>query len=574
MINTIFSSSVLILMIIAIRFIFKGKINPMVLYSLWGLVALRLVTFNLLDMHPIKNTFSVMNIAGNFCSAVLNIPSKEIIIYGNGQVTANHVITEIVNNVRTGIVTSGDGIPAVVSIDWQLVLMIVWIFGEAAICLWLCMANFRFSKKLLKERRFLCSIETGGHRKNLPVYLVEELYSPCLMSNMREIAIYVTPKVAADEETFRYAVEHELGHYKHYDLTWSVIRSCLLVFYWFNPLVWIAAILSKRDCELACDYSVIRKIGKENRLSYGKTLVNMVGHQPELKFHVFLKSTTMCGSFSGMKERINLIVNNNKMKVSSLIAMLLMATLSVGFTFTTAPDSDSDSGQKHKQTAEVTYFATKWADAVTGRDAKTIYQLCENKDLYLTIGGVAENGELWMGVSSPWPWNKDYKIHILDSSSMDIYYYFMTSSPTVYVAKENVTIKKIDGQYKAVADDWTHFTEVPSKADFDDAYQFGVPRLLDFAEAYQHQADDNQGHNKGRKEILENPATAAIDQLNLEGAKVGKIVYHPVYKKAVVTFKWRDGESTVNLIQPTFTDEKGNTKQATIWVVANENQSN
>lgn len=573
MIDTIFSSSVLILMIIAIRFIFKGKINPMVLYSLWGLVALRLMAFNLLDMHPIKNAFSVMNIAGNLCSTVFDIPSKELILYGNGQATTNQVITQIANNMRTGIVTSGDGIPAVVSIDWQLVLMIVWGLGAAAIGLWLCIANFRFSRQVVKERRFLCSIETGD-RKTLPVYLVDGLYSPCLMSNMGEIAIYVTPKVAADEETFRYAIDHELGHYKHYDLIWSVIRCFLLAYYWFNPLVWVAAILSKRDCELACDYSVIQKIGNENRLAYGKTLVNMVAQRGELKHYIFQISTTMYGSSSGMKERISMIVKNSKMKVTTLIAVLLIATLSVGFTFTTAPDSVANIAQKQEQTIEVTAFATKWADAVTGRDAKTIYQLCENKDLYLTIGGVAENGELWMGQSSPWPWNKDYKIHILNSSNMNIYYYFMTSSPTVYVAKETVTITKIDGQYKAVADDWMHFTKVMSKTDFDDAYQFGVPALLDFAETYQHQADDNQGYNKGRKEILENPATAAIDQLNLEGAKVGKIVYHPVYKKAVVTFKWRDGESTVNLVQPTFTDEKGNKIQASVWVVVNENQSN
>lgn len=490
-------------------------------------------------------------------------------IYGNGQTTANHVITAIADNVQTGIVTSGDGIPAVASIDWQLVLMIVWVIGAAIIGLWLSITNYRFGRKVVKERRFLCAIETGGGRRTLPVYLVEKIYSPCLLSHMGEVAIYIPSTVAEDKEMYRYAIEHELGHYRHYDLIWAMLRGFLLIYYWFNPLVWVAAILSKRDCELACDYSVIQKIGKENRLAYGKTLVNMVGASKALKFHVIQTSTTMYGSASGMKERINMIVKNNKMKVSSLIAVVLMATLSVGFTFTTSPDSVANATQRQEQNIELTTFATQWAEAVTGRDAKTIFQLCENKDLYLTIGGVAENGKLWMGQSSPWPWNQDYKIHILDSSKMDIYYYFRTSSPTVYVAKETVTIRKIDGQYKAVADDWTHFTKITSKAEFDEAYQYGVPELLDFAEAYQHQAEDNQGYNKGRKEILENPAKAALDELNLDGAKVGKIVYHPVYKKAVVTFKWTDGESTVNLIQPTYTDEKGVQRQAAIWVVAN-----
>ena len=49
MINTIISSSVLILIIFVIRFVFREKINPMVQYGLWGLVALRLVPCQLLN---------------------------------------------------------------------------------------------------------------------------------------------------------------------------------------------------------------------------------------------------------------------------------------------------------------------------------------------------------------------------------------------------------------------------------------------------------------------------------------------------------------------------------------------
>ncbi|MBN7772325.1 M56 family metallopeptidase [Clostridium aminobutyricum] len=571
MINTILSSSVLILIILAIRFVFKGKINPMVQYGLWGLVVLRLAIFNLLNIHPIESTLSVMNAAGNVTKTIQGTSTAEQVIAGNAQVGTHNTAIDIMNNVKTGIMISGDGISAAAAIDWQLVIMIVWAIGTITLGLWLLIVNLKFSKKIVEKRSFLLSVETDHQGKSLPVYVADGLYSPCLMGHRGEIAIYVTSKVAADKEKLRYAIEHELCHYKHHDLEWSILRGLLLVFYWFNPLVWVAAIMSKRDCELACDYGVIKEMSKEDRLTYGKTLVDLI-NQREKKNNVLQIATTMYGSSNGIKERVTMIAKNKKMKVTTLIAALLIVSLSVGCTFTTAPKHEKDSSPD--QQTEITAFATKWADAFSQRDAKTIYDLCENETLYLTIGSVGESGDLWMGISSPWPWNKDYKIEIVDSSTIDIYYYFRTSSPTVYAAKETVTIKKIDGAYKAVGDSWKHFDKVKSKAEFDEAYKLGFPDFTEFAATYQFQADENADYNQGRKEILENPATAAIDQLNLDGAKVSDVTYQPVYKKAVVTFAWQDGEVTVNLIQPTFKDENGTERQATIWIVVNEEQAN
>ncbi|QHI73518.1 M56 family metallopeptidase [Aminipila terrae] len=498
----------------------------------------------------------------------------------------DHNVMPVMDSMNTGFMASSS--IGETAVNWHLVIMIVWAMGTIAIGLWLFYSNLKFSRKIAGKRTFLMSVEThykenpDNKEKNLtnkrmtkkkkkkmclPVYVVDGLYSPCLMKYRGETGIYVTSDLINQKEKLRYAINHELCHYRHHDLIWSMVRGIFLASYWFNPLVWVAAVMSKRDCELACDYGVIRVIGKDNRLDYGKALVDLISSQ-EQKNNVFQMATTMWGSSKGIKERVNMIVENKKMKIPTLIAILLIATLSVGFTFTEPLTNVKDFTDQQKM--QITAFATKWADAVTERDARTIYGLCQNKELYLTIGGVAENGQLWMGVSSPWPWNRDYKINILDSSTIEIYYYFRTSIPTVYAAKEIVTIREIDGKYKAAQDSWKQFDKVESKKDFDEAYKFGFPELEDFTETYQFQADDNTDYNKGRKEILENPATAAIDQLNLAGARVSGIYKDAYAKKALVKFEWKDGEGTVYLTQPEFTTEKGNKKQATVWVVSNE----
>ncbi len=566
MIDTIISSSVLILIILITRVFFKGKINPVLQYGIWSLVALRLTAFVWLDLHPVKSMLSVMNITVSAAEAIRQASAVDQVIANGAKAGTVDSAVLIMDNVKTGVTVSGSGIPAAASIDWQLVLMAVWAAGTIVLGLWLIFVNLKFSREVYRKRTFLTSVGTVRN-KVMPVYMAEGLDSPCLMGYGGEEAIYVTPEVAADKVELRYAIIHELCHHKHHDLIWSVVRGGLLAFYWFNPLVWAAAIISKRDCELACDHAVIKEIGEENRLAYGKTLVDLIS-QGERKRNALRMSTAMYGSANGIKERVDMIVKNNKTKAPALVLVLLIAALSAGFTFTAAPDRINDLGTD--KTVEIGAFATMWADAVSGRDANTIHGLCENEELYLTIGGVAENGEYWMGMSSPWPWKNDYVTDIEDSSTVSIYYYFRTSSPSVYVAKEKIKLKKIEGVYKVTEDSWMHFDQIGSKAEFEEAYKFGFPEMAEYAAAYQFQAEDDADHNRGRKEILEDPATAAMDQLNLKGAKITGRYVDPYAKKAVVKFAWKDGEATVNLIQPVITDESGVNRQATIWIVSNE----
>lgn len=564
MINTILSSSVLIVMILAIRSAFRDKLNPMVQYGLWSLVALRLVSFSWLSLYPIESIFSVMNIARNAVETMRGASSVDQVIVGNAEAGPIDNAVLILDNVRTGVMTSGDGISAAAAIDWQLVIMIVWAMGTIAFALWLIHVNQKFGKRVYANRTYLMSVR-ADNIKLLPVYVVEGLDSPCLMGYKREEAIYVPSEVAADKEKLHYAILHELQHFKHHDLTWSVVRGGLLAFYWFHPLVWVAAIVSKRDCELACDYGVIKEVGEEDRLIYGKILLDIISRRDQ-KSNVLSMATTMNGSAKGIKERVTMIAKKKKMKATTLVAVLLIAALSVGCTFTAAATKDRNDVGKEENT-EIGDFAVKWADAFSQRDAGTIYELCENEALYFTIGGVAENGAYWMGLSSPWPWNKDYVIDMVDSSTIEIYYYFRTSSPTVYTAKETITISKIKGEYKATGDAWEHFDQIDSKTDFDEAYKHGIPDLTEFAAAYQIQADEDAKYNWGRKEILENPVTAAIDQLNIVGVKAVGTYEDPYVNKAVIQFAWDDGKVTVNLTQPMLTDESGAKRQATIWIV-------
>ena len=78
-----------------------------------------------------------------------------------------------------------------------------------------------------------------------PVYLVEEgLPSPCLFGLIRP-AVYLTPAAVASPDRLRHVIAHETAHARHLDPLWSLLRCVCLAVYWFDPLVWAAAAVSR-----------------------------------------------------------------------------------------------------------------------------------------------------------------------------------------------------------------------------------------------------------------------------------------------------------------------------------------
>ena len=119
------------------------------------------------------------------------------------------------------------------------------------LALWFLMCNLRLSRRLLRSRR---ELEAGSHR--LKVYMTDAVESPCLYGLFRP-AVYLSERAAADPAEAELVIAHELTHRRHGDHIWAAVRLLCLTAYWFDPFVWLAASLSKRDGDL--DFSALRK---------------------------------------------------------------------------------------------------------------------------------------------------------------------------------------------------------------------------------------------------------------------------------------------------------------------------
>ena len=342
------TSSVLILSLLLLRRLFRKTISRRVQYALWGLVALRLlVPVSLPAMEHNVLTAAEPVTERITAPALYTTPYRETIVYapqGALQTPGPYQPFRIDSASADNIVTYTDGKNVVHAVEYKKqlplgpLLLGVWYAGMAVMAAWFLLANLRFARRL-RRNRTPYPVENCRY----PVYLAEGLPSPCLFGLLRP-AVYLTPAAVEAPETLRHVLAHETTHARHLDPLWSLLRCVCLVVYWFDPLVWIAAIVSRRDCELACDEGTLRRLGEAERLPYGQTLLRLipVARRPG---NPMLSATTMTAGKHALKERITRIAENRRTVGAALLAAVTAAALLCAATFTGAKTPDALAGR-------------------------------------------------------------------------------------------------------------------------------------------------------------------------------------------------------------------------------------
>lgn len=318
MLEILVSSTVLILALAALRFFLRGKINPRLQYALWLLAALRL----LLPVSLVKSPVSVMNAVPDVPAAVqqLTAPADRRAPQTDGtQAPA-----------RTASEPETAPVQAQSQLAGSTILKFVWLTGAAAMTLVILAQNLLFFRKLKKIRQpFACP------ESPIPVWVASGLPSPCLAGLFRP-EIYLTPEAAQDANTRQFVLRHELAHFCAKDQLWSLLRLICQCVYWFDPFVWLAASLSRRDCELACDARVLKDLDPGSRASYGRALLGLVAPK-RAKGQLLSCATTMQLGKKSLRERIILIAKKPEMAAYTLVFVLVLSLVLTACTFTGAP---------------------------------------------------------------------------------------------------------------------------------------------------------------------------------------------------------------------------------------------
>lgn len=232
----------------------------------------------------------------------------------------------------------------------ETLLILLWLAGILVMTALFIRVNLRFYQNNKG------AVSVGGIDAPIPVMLVDKNTSPCLAGLIKP-RILLPVHVLASPELTQMVVLHEVTHYKHKDHLFTALRSLLLILWWWNPLVWVLARLSREDCESACDEGVIRRMTLAQRKDYGKCLVALLRAQHGSPA-ILAAHTAMGGNKKIIKERITMIANwKQKGRLVTLSVALIIALL-LPFLFSSAQSAPP---ALHDTSAEAVY-ARVYAD--------------------------------------------------------------------------------------------------------------------------------------------------------------------------------------------------------------------
>lgn len=339
----VISSGTLILLVAAVRFVFRDKLALRLRYALWIAVALRLlVPFSLfqsdlsvLNLFKLEEHFPESFIAGDDDSVAgfEEMGRAEAAASGFAADETEHAVyTPIFYQHKDPISDQNKiflpGDSPKTSFSFSELLICVWLVGALS-CGGLVLAvNHNYKRKLYRTRKSC----PAGKEEGLPVYFSGVVKTPCIFGLIHP-SIYLPENAAGDKKLLEYVLTHEKVHFEHRDHVWSLVRAVCICLHWYNPLVWIAGALSRQDGELACDEAVIERLGEAERIGYGRALLEY-----SVQKNVFgagLKlSTAMSGGKKQLKERIVMIARHPKCPVKAVLSAVLLVALCLAASFT------------------------------------------------------------------------------------------------------------------------------------------------------------------------------------------------------------------------------------------------
>lgn len=267
--NMSLTGSIVILIVCLARKLLK-RTPKFFSYMLWAVVLFRLLC-------PFSIEAPVSVIPENIHSGAVVREFTDIYI-GDTELFSNeteeyaiaieHGIKPTINYEESGeihayVITSGDGVslPSTVYDTLLPILSNIWLIGIVVLLFYSIIRLFKLHKQL-----------TGAISIDEGIYIADYIDTPFVMGIFQP-KIYLPSSLSKWE--MEYIIMHEQHHIKRHDYIIKILAFVALCVHWFNPLVWLAFILSGKDMEMSCDEAVLKKMGEEIKKDYSASLLSL-----------------------------------------------------------------------------------------------------------------------------------------------------------------------------------------------------------------------------------------------------------------------------------------------------------
>ncbi|MFC3747630.1 M56 family metallopeptidase [Paenibacillus sp. GCM10012306] len=343
-------AGILIVLVLVLQFLLRNKLEVRWKYLLWIPVALRV----LLPWAP-ESSLSLYN----FISLESIMPGTERQIAnpstwhewwrGLGSYRDGHserTLTLEESTVRVRVEGESDPLePGAVQSKWwnemksiSLTngLTLVWLAGVLLLAAKTVYDQRRLRQALRRSR----SIETPllsavfhetkqlmGVNRNVQFVASERIPGPAVVG-FRKPVVVISPRllITLKKDQLQYILGHEFAHIRRWDVAVNWIMHIILIFHWFNPLVWLAVHRVRQDQEMACDAYALNRMRPQYNSAYGQTIIHVLEHiagqhqQPGI--------ARMSGTHKQIKRRLIMIKQFNKKSYRlSILGMTIILAL-------------------------------------------------------------------------------------------------------------------------------------------------------------------------------------------------------------------------------------------------------
>ena len=313
--------SALIAAVLLVRAAFKNRVPKRLLYALWLVVLLKLClpgTAYALPLLPAEQTAAVQQTEAPAQSApAAQQPAQAA---AQPQTPAQQPASQPQEAAK----------PAAAMPLVTEPVLVIWFCGSVLLGLWLLLTWLVFTVRLRRSRRFL------GRRGRVRIYAAGSISSPCLAGLIP--AVYLTEDVVQTDAA-ELVLRHELTHLRHLDPLWSFCRAAAVTVYWWNPFVWLAALISGRDAELACDEAVAAKLSPAQRVAYARAILAQAPR----------KTAALSLAGPPVKERIVFLTRKQRTSVLCVVLALLLTVTATGCSFAELTARGEDPEAVHQE---------------------------------------------------------------------------------------------------------------------------------------------------------------------------------------------------------------------------------
>ena len=244
-IETLIASTLLMLLVLAIRGPVRRAFGPDLAYALWALPALRML------LPPLPESWR------QSAAAPLAQASDVVVAY----------IAEPLG------MPASDPVGAAVSSagpDLWLAVLVAWAVGAVAFIGYHYVTHSRFCARVRALAGSVRVVAAG----NVEVIETGAASGPLAFGVWRKYVAFPRDFAERYDPLERdLALAHELGHHARGDLIANWAALVVLALHWFNPVAWRAFRAFRADQEMACDALVLSGRAADLRHAYGRAIV-------------------------------------------------------------------------------------------------------------------------------------------------------------------------------------------------------------------------------------------------------------------------------------------------------------